>query len=163
MIERVMDLFAGKRAEVRGEYDERALAVAQYLYNLAQEAEQAEMDRALQKLMQGKELSFREKELAQQAILTREGYALQKYLASLKGGGGKVSTTPTPVPIPTPAPKPAPTPKDVYEKQKSDYYLQQYAQQGWTQYKKPATTKTYSYQEELATPRTYKGLGGVIY
>ena len=125
LLTRVMDMFAGRRGEARGEYDERALAAALQMLGLGQQAE-----------------------------LTREGYALQKYLASLTGGGvggvGGVSYAPTyaaPAPVkavaPTVTPKVAPktttassTSAQAYAKAINTYY----ASLGQAQAYKPAIT-----------------------
>ena len=155
LLTRVMDMFAGRRGEMRGGFDERALAAALQMLGLSEQAEQAGLERTSRE------------------ALTREGYALQKYLANLSGrgggGGGRVSTsayrpttTSTRTTTPTRTVAPKRTTKTDYEKKKSDYYYKKYATT-YPQYKKPVTGKTYDWRTEMAIPRTYGGRGGKIY
>jgi len=153
-MERVMDIYEGYRAAARGETGEKALSLAQFLYGLAKEAEQAELDRAM-----------RARELAQQATLTRENLALQRYLGTLgrgAGGGAGGGSAPTP----TYRPPTVDTSRQAYEQQKKTYQTKKVT--GYPPsaaiFNIPPPTVKKAVKRVLTRPKTVKGItGGAIY
>ena len=189
MLERVMDIFLGRKEEARGEMGAKALSVAQQLYGLAQQAEQqekqiastermaaldreltqkgwsfqerqAELDRQLTKEgwdWQSKEnilnRALSREELAQTGALTREGYALQKYLAQLGLEGRGVSGAGVGAPTYAPPAPTTDTSRSTYEKERPDFERRiQKAAEGFYKYEAQRATQQPAYPIKGISP-----------
>jgi len=129
LMAKIMDIFAGRRGEMRGEYDERAMAMAMQLLGLGEQAE-----------------------------LTREGYALQKWLARYAGrgeggvgrGGAGVSTPTYGAPTVTPTKD---TSRSAYDKERADFERRiQKAARGFLEYETRGLTKQPAYPIKGISP-----------
>lgn len=138
LMEKIIDIYTGYAEEARGESGREALSLAQFLYGLGQQAEEAEKERVLK------------------ATLTREGYALQRYLATLGGGAGGRGTIPGPVPGPAPGPGPGPikdTSRSAYDKERADFERRiRKAAEGFAKYEERGMTKQPAYPIKGISP-----------
>ena len=131
LMTRVMDIFAGRRGEARGEYDERALEMAMQMLGLSQQAE-----------------------------LTREGYALQKWLAQLGLEGRGVGGTALSYPGTQPGIAPrtitgttTDTSRSAYEKERADFERRiKKAAKGFLEYETRGLTKQPAYPIKGISP-----------
>lgn len=133
LMTRITDIFAGRRGEVRGEYDERAMTMAQYLLGLATQSEEAQKNRELQRW-------------------------LAQFSARLGGGGGagaggvRVSTPTYTAPTVTPTPT-RDTSRSAYDKERADFERRiRKAAEGFVKYEERGMTKQPAYPIKGISP-----------